>query len=312
MGITLYWLQCGGCGGDSMSLLNMDSPYLPDLCRMLDIDLLWHPSFSNRSPRDHLKLLDRLRSNEQPLDILCVEGFVINGPGGSGRFDLFWNRPKKDLLLELAERARFVVAVGTCASFGGMGNIGPAEASGLQYTGSEKGGLLGADFVSGSGGPVINLPGCPTHPAIVADLLANIAQNDPIDLNLLQAPQQWFDMLVHQGCVRNEYHEYRVEERKFGERGCLFFHRGCRGPLTSGPCNKLLWNRRSSKTNVGVPCMGCTSPDFPQAYPFFETRNIADVPLELPDGVDRAHYLAYKSMAAAAAPERLKKRKNLL
>jgi len=36
---------------------------------------------------------------------------------------------------------------------------------------------------------------------------------------------------------------------------------------------------------------------------------IIDVPLELPEGVDRAHYLAYKDMAAAAAPERLTLRK---
>jgi len=116
-------------------------------------------------------------------------------------------------------------------------------------------------------------------------------------------------MLVHQGCVRNEYHEYRVEERTFGDKGCMFFHLGCRGPVASGPCNKLLWNnRRNSKTRAGVPCFGCTRPDFPQAHPFFQTPAIADVPLELPDGVDRAHYLAYKGMAAAAAPDRLKKR----
>jgi hydrogenase small subunit len=63
---------------------------------------------------------------------------------------------------------------------------------------------------------------------------------------------------------------------------------------------------------VGVPCFGCTRPDFPQPYPFFQTRNIEGIPLELPDGVDRAHYLAYKGMAAAAAPQRLKDRKTLV
>jgi len=294
-----------------MALLNIESPHLPDLCRTLDIELLWHPSLSNSSAQEHLALLDRLRSCEQQLDILCVEGFVINGPNDSGRYDLFWNRPKKDLLLELAPLAQHLVAVGTCAAFGGVGNIGEIEASGLQFIAAEKGGLLGADFVAAGGYPVINLPGCPTHPSVVADLLTNLVDGDPLELNDLQAPQQWFDMLIHQGCLRNEYHEFRIEERQFGEPGCLFFHRGCRGPLTSGPCNKLLWNQRSSKTNVGVPCVGCTSPDFPQAYPFFETRNIADIPLELPAGVDRAHYLAYKGMAAAAAPERLKKRKKL-
>ena len=42
---------------------------------------------------------------------------------------------------------------------------------------------------------------------------------------------------------------------------------------------------------------------------FFETPNIEGLPIDLPDGVDRAHYMAYKGMAAAAAPERLKRRK---
>jgi hydrogenase small subunit len=116
-------------------------------------------------------------------------------------------------------------------------------------------------------------------------------------------------MMVHQGCTRNEYHEYRVEERKFGEKGCMFFHLGCHGPLVHGPCNKLLWNNRSSKTRVGVPCFGCTRPDFPQQYPFFQTRNIEGIPIELPEGISRAHYMAYKGMAAAAAPKRLKTRK---
>jgi hydrogenase small subunit len=309
---TLYWLQCGGCGGDSMALLNTDTPHLPDLCRTLDIELLWHPSFSNSSAREHHALLEKLHNGKQHLDILCIEGFIINGPNGSGRYDLFRNQPKKDLFLELAAKAEHLVAVGTCAAFGGVGNISEVEARGLQFDGAEKGGLLGSDFVGAGGYPVINLPGCPAHPGVVADLLTTLVEEDPLELNEVQAPRQWFDMLVHQGCLRNEYHEYRIEEHQFGERGCLFFHRGCRGPLTSGPCNKLLWNRRSSKTNVGAPCVGCTSPEFPQASPFFETRNIAGVPLELPDGVDRAHYLAYKGMAAAAAPERLKNRKNTL
>jgi uptake hydrogenase small subunit len=57
-----------------------------------------------------------------------------------------------------------------------------------------------------------------------------------------------------------------------------------------------------------VPCVGCTRPDFPQEQPFFETANIAGIPLDLPEGVDRAHYLAYKGMAAAAAPDRLRSR----
>jgi hydrogenase small subunit len=310
--VNLYWLQAGGCGGDSMSMLNMDSPEFFELNRESGINILWHPSMSNQSASDHAVLLGELSSGERSLDILCVEGFVIAGPNGSGRFDLHAGQPRLDIVRQLAARAGVVLAVGTCAAYGGIGNIGMVEACGLQFTGSQPGGVLAAEFRAGCGLPVINLPGCPVHYAVLADVLLGIAEGQMPELNEVQAPRQWFDMLVHQGCLRNEYHEFRVEERVFGERGCLFFYRGCRGPLTSGPCNKLLWNRRSSKTNVGSPCVGCTSPEFPQSTPFFQTQNIADVPLELPAGVDRAHYLAYKGMAAAAAPERLKKRRNLV
>ncbi|MFA6107584.1 MAG: NADH:ubiquinone oxidoreductase [Candidatus Latescibacterota bacterium] len=305
---TLYWLQCGGCGGDSMSMLSLESPDLAELLGLLDVELLWHPSFSNGGPAQHRQLLEALIAGERRLDLLCVEGAIVRGPSGTGMFDTLHGKPRKDLVSQLARRARVVVAAGTCASFGGVGADGEIEATGLQFLKRQRGGFLGADFTAGSGLPVINVPGCPCHPEVLAGTLTALASGLPLALDEYQAPEQWYGMLVHQGCVRGEYHEYRVEEADFGQRGCLFFHMGCCGPLTNGPCNKLLWNRRSSKTRVGVPCLGCTEPDFPQPRPFFETPNIADIPLALPKGVDRAHYMAYKGMAAAAAPERLDRR----
>ncbi len=312
MATTLYWMQAGGCGGDSMSMLNMDSPNLMRLFARMGIEVLWHPSLSNASAGDHQRLLDDLIAGRKVLDIFCLEGFPICGPDGSGRFDTLHNRPKKDLIITLARRARYVVAAGTCAAYSGIGAPGQVEATGLQFHKDVKGGLLGKQFLSAAGLPVINLSGCPVHPAVLSDTLLALAGNEQLELNDLNEPADWFGTFVHQGCVRNEYHEYRVEENHFGERGCLFFHLGCRGPLTRGPCNKMRWNRRNSKPNAGAPCVGCTHPRFPLDYPFFRTRSIADVPMELPDGVDRAHYLAYKGIAAAAGPERLKERKTPL
>ncbi|MBU0641006.1 MAG: NADH:ubiquinone oxidoreductase [Planctomycetes bacterium] len=308
MAATLYWLQCGGCGGDTMSLLSAESPDVVELLRMLDVDVLWHPSLSNGSPADHRELLDRLLMGEQPLDILCLEGAIVCGPSGTGTYDCLDGRPKKDLVATLAHHARFVVAVGTCASYGGVGANGVVEACGAQFLKWEKGGFLGESFRSRSGLTVVNLPGCPCHPEVVAGTITALVYGQPLPLNEFNAPLDWYGLLVHQGCTRNEYHEYRVEEQDFGEKGCLFFYMGCHGPLAFGPCNKVLWNRRSSKTRVGVPCFGCTRPDFPQDYAFFRTRNIEGIPKQLPDGMDRAHYLAYKGMAAAAAPQRLKNR----
>ena len=172
------------------------------------------------------------------------------------------------------------------------------------------GGFLEKNTASGSGLPVINLPGCPCHSDVLAGTLSALANDMRLELNKFHSPLDWYRIMVHQGCTRNEYHEYRVEEKQFGEKGCLFFYMGCQGPLVTGPCNKILWNRRSSKTRVGVPCFGCTHMDFPQQYPFFKTRNIEGIPIELPAGVSRAHYMAYKGMAAAAAPKRLIKRKS--
>jgi hydrogenase small subunit len=309
MGKTIYWIHGGGCGGDTWSLLNGNAPNLVELLDFHQLELLWHPALSMGRPEQLEALNRRIQEGDQVLDILCLEGSVINGPEGSGRFDTVLGAPKRDLIRALAHQAHHVVAVGTCASFGGVGAGSEVMSSGLQYTQVEPGGLLGTDFRAKSGAPVINLPGCPCHCDVVAGVLSAVATDKPVDLGDYQAPVDWYGVMVHQGCTRNEYHEYRVEEKRFGEKGCLFFYMGCHGPLVTGPCNKILWNRRSSKTRVGVPCFGCTRPDFPQHYPFFETRNIEGIPIALPDGVSRAHYMAYKGMAAAAAPKRLLKRK---
>jgi len=292
-----------------MSLLTADAPELSEFFRLNEIQLLWHPSLSFHTPREQEELLERLVAGEQKLDVLCVEGAVLRGPGGTGMFDVHRGKPKKDLVAALARQAQVVVAVGTCASYGGIGSDNDIGATGLQFTRMKKGGFLGEDFRSKAGLPVLNLAGCPVHPAVVTSTLSAVLQGVELELDVWNRPVSSYGLMVHQGCTRNEYHEYRVEEKGFGEKGCLFFYMGCRGPLAHGPCNKNLWNRRSSKPRAGVPCFGCTSPDFPQPHPFFHTRNIEGIPIELPDGLNRAHYMAYKGMAAAAAPERLKGRK---
>jgi len=309
MPLNVLWIQCGGCGGDTWSFLNLASPNVVELFSFFDIELLWHPSISIDGQKTLISIAEELASGGRELDVLCVEGSILRGPGGTGRYDELHGKPKKDLVASLAVRARYILAVGTCASYGGIGANTEIEATGLQFLREQKGGFLGEDFRSGSGQPVINLPGCPCHCDVVAGTLSTLASGGELRLDVHNTPEEWYGMMVHQGCTRNEYHEYRVEERKFGEKGCMFFHLGCHGPLVHGPCNKVLWNDRSSKTRVGVPCFGCTRPDFPQQYPFFQTRNIEGIPIELPEGISRAHYMAYKGMAAAAAPKRLKTRK---
>ncbi|MGA1875659.1 MAG: NADH:ubiquinone oxidoreductase, partial [bacterium] len=128
MSLTLYWLQCGGCGGDTRSFLSQESPDVPELFTSLGIEPLWHPSLSNISYSEHYQMREDLIAGKRPLDILCVEGSVIRGPGGTGMYDITSGKPKKDIVAALAMRARFILAVGTCASFGGIGADGDIEA----------------------------------------------------------------------------------------------------------------------------------------------------------------------------------------
>lgn len=295
-----------------MSFISLESENAFEFLKLVDIDVLWHPSLSNEGPEYYREMVDNILSEKIELDILCIEGSVIRGPSGTGMYDTYRKKPKKDLIGKMARIARYVIAVGTCASFGGIGSDGNIEATGLQFHKEKIGGFLGESFLSRSGLPVINLPGCPCHSEVIAGALSAVSSGWELPLDQYNSPLEWYGMLIHQGCTRNEYHEYRVEDADFGKKGCLFFHLGCRGPLTHGPCNKFKWNGVNSKTSAGVPCLGCTHPNFPQPYPFFHTRNMAGIPIELPEGVDRAHYLAYKGMAAEAAPKRLIDRKTLV
>ncbi|MGC8588921.1 MAG: Ni/Fe hydrogenase, partial [Hydrogenobaculum sp.] len=119
-------------------------------------------------------------------------------------------------------------------------------------------------------------------------------------------PKDVFRYLTHNGCLRNEYFEWKVESREFGTKeGCLFYELGCRGPLTHSSCNKILWNGVSSKTRVGTPCVGCTEFDFPREN-MLKTEQAMGLPKELPLGVSKRGYILLAGVAKTFTPERLK------
>lgn len=306
---NIVWMQTGACSGDTMSLLCADRPSLENLLRDYGLRLLWHPSLSAETRFG--PVLDAVLERREPLDILCIEGSLMTGPNGSGLYDTWKGTAKIDIVRQLAGLARQVVAVGTCAAFGGVHAAppNPTDCTGLQFDKSLPGGLLGPDWRGGDGLPVINIAGCPAHPNTITKVLAMLAEGAPLELDELNRPAAFFSSVVHQGCTRNEYHEYDAEDAVFGGRGCMFFSLGCKGPLTLAPCNTDLWNGRNSKTRAGVPCFGCTSPEFPTDQDLFVTPRIGAVPKILPLGVSRARYMAYKNLAKAAAPERVIKRK---
>ncbi len=78
--------------------------------------------------------------------------------------------------------------------------------------------------------------------------------------------------------------------------------------MTHSPCNRILWNRQSSKTRAGHPCTGCTEPGFPfgdlEKDTVFKTQKVAGViPKDEPAGMDAASYMALAGLSRAVAPQ---------
>jgi Ni,Fe-hydrogenase I small subunit len=177
--LSLIWLQSGGRGGCTLSLLGAESPGFFQVLDFAGIEFLAHPSLGEATGLGFRELLARLETGGDAPGILCLEGSVMRGPKGTGRFHMLpgTDRPMMSLIEGLARRARYVIAIGTCAAYGGVtaAEDNVTEACGLSFEGVEEGGLLGASFRSGSGLPVINISGCPVHPGWVVETLLQIA-----------------------------------------------------------------------------------------------------------------------------------------
>lgn len=308
---NLLWLQGGACSGNTMSFLNAEEPSACDLVTDFGINILWHPSLGMELGDNLQKLLRDCISGTTPLDIFVFEGTVVNAPNGTGQWNRFAGRPMKDWVQELCDAAQFVVAIGDCATWGGIPATAPnpSDSEGLQFLKRNHGGFLGTEFKSKSGLPVINIPGCPAHPDWITQIVIAVAtgRTADIDLDDLQRPKTFFSSFTQTGCTRNMHFAYKVSATEFGQRkGCLFYDLGCRGAFTHSPCNRILWNRQSSKTRAGMPCIGCTEPEFPffdlAPGTVFKTRTVMGIPNELPEGINRKGYIALTMAAKSAAP----------
>jgi uptake hydrogenase small subunit len=312
-GFNVLWLQSGGCGGCSMSLLCADTTdFHGQLCDA-GIHLLWHPSLSLESGAEVTALLEDVLRGSLRVDALCVEGSLLRGPNGTGRFHVLAGTgiPMTRWVERLAACARHVVAVGSCAAWGGItaGGSNPTDACGLQYDDERPGGLLGAAFRARGGLPVINIAGCPTHPGWVLDTLMMLAGDrfGPADLDTLNRPRLYADQLVHHGCTRNEFYEFKASAEKPSDLGCMMEHMGCKGTQVHADCNARLWNGDGSCTRGGYACIACTEPGFQEpGHPFHETPKIAGIPIGLPTDMPKAWFVALASLSKSATPRRVK------
>ncbi len=282
-----------------MSFLNAEEPTVVELVVDYGINILWHPSLGLEIGHQVADLLNDIISGKTPLDIFVFEGTIIRGPNGTGKMNYFADRPMKDWVRELASVAKYVVAIGDCAAWGGIPAVppNPTESTGMQFHKRQKGGYLGANFVSKGGLPVINIPGCPAHPDWVTQVLVALAVGRGKDLLIdgYHRPKTFFTEFTQTGCTNAAAFGEKIDGG-FGKRGgCLFYEVGCRGPMTRSSCNRILWNRQSSKTRANHPCLGCTEPGFPhhdlKKGSIFKTMKYLGIfPKEVPEGESKFVY----------------------
>ncbi|MCL4107394.1 UNVERIFIED_CONTAM: hypothetical protein GTU68_067305 [Idotea baltica] len=283
-----------------MSFLNAEQPSVIELVTDFGIRILYHPTIAMEIGEQVNEVLNEALSGETELDIFILEGSVIEGSGGSGNMNFFAGRPMKDWVYDLSKIAKYVVAIGDCATWGGIIAVppNPTESTGMQFHKKSKGGYLGEEFVSRGGTPVINLPGCPAHPDWMTQILVAIATGrmEEVLLDEFNRPKTFFTDFVQTGCPNVNSFVKKIDGG-FGKRGgCLFYEVGCRGPMTHASCNRILWNRTSSKTRANHPCLGCTEPGFPhhdlKKGSIFKTmKYLGHFPKEVPKGESKLmHY----------------------
>lgn len=310
--MKVLWLQAAGCGGCTMSLLCAEDPNLIDTLAGAGISFLWHPALSLASGAEVVALLGALERGEEALDVLVIEGAVARGPLGTGRFQMLagTGRSLLDWVLALGPLAGHVVAVGSCAAYGGVTSAGgnPSDAVGLQYDGAHPGGVFASGFRGRKGLPVVNVAGCPTHPGWVTETLMFLATDalGADGLDALGRPLFYAQHLVHHGCPKNEFYEYKASARALSDLGCMMEHLGCVGTQAVGDCNIRPWNGEGSCTRAGYPCIACTAPEFEEPrHPFTETPKVAGIPVGLPSDMPKAWFMALASLSKAATPERI-------
>ena len=172
---NLIWMQGQTCAGDSMSVINATEPDFLGFLERNKINLLYHPTLSPVFGDDAQELFNKCLSGEIPVQIFVFEGSI---PTKKGFGDFFEMEDVRSMVTNFANQAMLTIAVGTCAAYGGLPAAEPNEtgAVGMQWTKYEIGGLLGEDFMSMLGLPVVNIPGCPTHPDFTPELADRLSR----------------------------------------------------------------------------------------------------------------------------------------
>ncbi|GHH86800.1 hydrogenase expression protein HypE [Streptomyces sulfonofaciens] len=282
--VHILWTSEGmSCDGDTVSVTAATLPSLEDVLLGAVPGLprvhLHNKVLAYETGEDFLTPFRRAAQGDLGPFILVVEGSIPNEEiNGDGYWSAMGNDPETgqpmtltEWIDRLAPRAWAVVAIGTCATYGGIhamaGN--PTGCMGLAD-------YLGWDFRSAGDLPVVNVPGCPVQPDNFMETLlwvlhqaAGLAPTIPLDDQL--RPTWLFGKTVHEGCDRAAYYEQGDFAKDYNSPKCQV-KIGCWGPVVNCNVTKRGWmDGVGGCPNVGGVCIGCTMPGFPDKFmPFMD------------------------------------------
>ncbi|MCW7077786.1 MAG: hypothetical protein OCU22_01450 [Canidatus Methanoxibalbensis ujae] len=279
--INLIWLEGQDCAGCTISVKQASNPTLIDVLAgalppLRGLYLVYHPTLMFEWGDDAARVIvDAIDGRYDPF-VMILEGAIPDERrAGDGVFCVIGeyegNVLKLDEIVErLAKRCAAAVAVGTCASYGGVphGNPNPTGARGLLD-------FLGKGWKGALGLPVICVPGCPPRADNIIQtlghaVLAARGVSPPPELDEMHRPRSLYGATAHELCSICGFYSGGTDAHAFGERGCLGAL-GCKGIITNCNASSSWMDGYGGCTETGVPCFGCAHPDFPDppTSPFF-------------------------------------------
>jgi hydrogenase small subunit len=283
--IHVLWMTSGlGCDGESISMTAATNPSFEELQRGcfpgMPPLIIHNPVIAYESGEEFMRPWFDAAAGRLDSFILVLEGSVPNEEiSAGGYWATFGTDPHTgepistcEWLDRLAPRAGAVLALGTCAAYGGIPAMrnNPTGAMGLRD-------YLGWTWTSRRRVPVVNVPGCPVQPDNITETLLGLGlflsgAAPMIELDAHGRPTWLFGRTVQQGCGRAGFAEHgEYAETPADHRGCLV-KLGCKGPVAK--CNVPIrgWvGGVGGCPNVGGICIACTMPGFPDKFmPFME------------------------------------------
>ncbi|MGO8984671.1 MAG: hydrogenase small subunit [Terriglobales bacterium] len=260
---SVIWLHFQDCTGCTETLLRTSAPDVAHL--ILDvISLDYHETLMAASGAQAEAALKSAVAENEGKFVLVVEGAIPMKD--EGVYMELAGKPALQVLREVAAKSAAVIAIGSCASWGGVPSADPNPT-----------GAVGVDSII-TGKPIINLPGCPPNPYnLLGVVLEYVTMGKVPALDELGRPKFAYERVIHENCPRRAHFDAGRFAAVFGDdghrKGWCLYKLGCKGPITHAACSTQSFNEVPNcwPIGIGAPCMGCTEKGVIWRMSTFET-----------------------------------------